>query len=193
MLVLIATLAFAVDITVSGDCPGEQTWTMSHLPEDGRLYLMAGTGPGDAPIPIGPCAGESSGLAGPLKPLAPLSAGPDARTIVFVAEVPEAACDMYATTVSYACETSAAVPVGAAGDCHRVCDRAVAAGCMVMEDCVDDCLTDLDICPEPMGDVLECHGTHAIVCDDAEDQGIGQRGCVDQHAAVDAECGIDPF
>jgi hypothetical protein len=190
--VLLTTLAFAVDITVGGTCPGVQEWTISDLPDDGLVFIIAGAGPGgEAGIPFGACEGTNTGLMDPILPLTPARDTDGDGVIAFAPDVPADVCSMAIVAADLSCGVSLPVPIG--GDsCEVVCARAAAAGCGIADDCVSDCDTDMDICPDDMGAVLECHATHAIHCDPAEDQDIGKRGCVDQHREAEA-CGIDPF
>ncbi len=192
MVLLLASLAFAPNFTIEGTCPGVLDIEFSNLPDDGTVYVMAGDGPGESAIPVGPCAGESSGVSGRVRPIGMLRDDDGDGMISFSPDVPEVACDFYmVASQATDCTSSPAAPVGGS-TCDDVCARARAAGCDVMEDCESDCETDLDVCPSQMESVVECHLSHAIMCDDVEDQGIGRAGCERAHVAAE-DCGIDPF
>ena len=90
----------------------------------------------------------------------------------------------------------AAMAWGCGSSSASVCEQACSAiqeACMSRApDCVADCEADLVSCPDEMGAVLDCVLASELQCDPAQDQGLAEAPCQQEHAAV-AACGADPF
>ncbi len=191
MFLFYASVALAVDFTIAGSCPGFLEMEFTSLPDDGQIFVMVGPGAGEDVIPVGPCVGTSSGLAGPLRPVGRLVSDMD-PSIVFDVSLPSGACDMWMSVATTSCSVTLAAPVS--GDtCEAVCARARVAGCATMVDCESDCENDIDRCPDEMNAVLQCHTANPIMCSLVEDNGIGQDGCEAEHDALLDICDIDAF
>jgi len=54
-----------LELSLSGDCPGEAIVTIKNGSGGGTAALLMGPGPGSDPLLGGPCAGQASGLADP--------------------------------------------------------------------------------------------------------------------------------
>ncbi|MFT4621413.1 MAG: hypothetical protein ACI8PZ_000065 [Myxococcota bacterium] len=65
LLLALITSAQAIDLDLTGDCPGEIRVDVTDASVSGMVAVLVGTeGAGSEPIPAGPCAGLETGLAG---------------------------------------------------------------------------------------------------------------------------------
>lgn len=110
-LTLLAALALpgsasAVELAVSGECPGPVSLEVNDLSPGGEWAIMTGTGAGSDPVAAGPCAGVDSGLDG-MSVRMPLRVDDGSGTAVLSPTLPSEACgrslgiiDMSTCTVS---------------------------------------------------------------------------------------------
>lgn len=61
---VLASVAFAQSVAVSGSCPGGATVDITGITRGGTVAILKGSGPGSDVMPAGPCAGGRTGLAG---------------------------------------------------------------------------------------------------------------------------------
>ncbi|MFT4626001.1 MAG: hypothetical protein ACI8PZ_004672 [Myxococcota bacterium] len=115
MLLLVLVLdAGATDLTLDGACPGPVLFEVTDMTPGGRVAVLAGSGPGAAPIPGGPCRDVSSGLAGPLRFFGPLADIDVDGVLAFRPDVPLGLCSRSLVAVDLeTCEVSAPVEFGA--------------------------------------------------------------------------------
>ncbi len=65
LLPLLALSAAAIELDLSGECPGDMIVDVTSATPSGMVIVLLGSdGLGSDPIPTGPCVGISSGLAG---------------------------------------------------------------------------------------------------------------------------------
>ncbi|MFT4627681.1 MAG: hypothetical protein ACI8PZ_006368 [Myxococcota bacterium] len=89
----VSSTAAAQSLAISGSCPGPMTFDVTGLTPGAEIVLVAGSGPGAARIPAGPCADLSSGLAGPLRKVAgPLRDADRDGRVTLSPTVPGGAC-----------------------------------------------------------------------------------------------------
>lgn len=90
----------------------------------------------------------------------------------------------------------AVIAFGCSSSDASVCEQAcglIQQACMsAAADCVPDCADDLAECPDEMGAVLDCLLGSELQCDSAQDQGLAEAPCQQEHDAAEA-CGADPF
>ena len=68
-------------LTTEGQCPGRAQLEITGATPGGRVALLRGSGPGNTPVPGGPCTGTRTGLSDPAR-VAVLDADPDGRVLV---------------------------------------------------------------------------------------------------------------
>ena len=112
-LLALPASALAVDLSISGACPGPMDIVVTDAAPGSNVVVVTGSGPGAAPLPAGPCAGMSSGLAGPLNWHGPLRT--DGRGSASVRpSIPGPVCSLSAVAVDIAtCEISPVRPFSA--------------------------------------------------------------------------------
>jgi hypothetical protein len=170
-LLLAMTFAAHADpiLSVSGECPGVVDLDISGLTPGGSYVLLHGIGAGSDVLPVGPCAGTSTGLSGMRYGFTAVSAD---GTASFLPTLPGGACSRSIEILDNStCTLSGAVSVDVTGECSDravvgdpVCPAECTGGCdgaTCIMDCTgtSNCQVDVINCPDGLNCRVECHGT----------------------------------
>ncbi len=125
----LASAAFATPtLTITGSCPGPVDIEVTGATPGGHIAFLSADGPGNAPIPQGPCTGntglDASGLT-----FRKLRTADGTGATVVQPNLGASMCGLWVQAVDAdTCTTSAAVPLSSAPDCTFVPDPANAVG-----------------------------------------------------------------
>lgn len=106
-------------LNVGGSCPGVVSIGVTNATPGGTVFVVSGSGPGNATIPSGPCRGRSLGLANPVLRATRTANAQGATTIT--PNVPSQFCSHYVQVVDAAsCTTGTATPLTGAGQTFEI-------------------------------------------------------------------------
>ncbi|MFT4625780.1 MAG: hypothetical protein ACI8PZ_004451 [Myxococcota bacterium] len=130
LALLLPGSALAVDITVSGACPGPLTFSMTGISPGGQVAVLTANSPGLSAVPAGPCAGAELPLDPRGLSLRVIRTDADADGMdMIMPAVPAPACGLYVTALDLTtCEAAEPMMIPEAGPIDATLYAAVGSG-----------------------------------------------------------------